>query len=494
MYDVQKKLDHIDEVIAQGPYSEDWDSLSQHQTPKWFRDAKFGIFIHWGLFTVPSFNNEWYPRNMYIQGTEEFEHHVKTYGPQSKFGYKDFIPMFKAEKFDADYWAELFKETGAKFAVPVAEHHDGFQMYRSEISPWNAYEMGPHRDIIGELTESFKRHGIINCASSHRMEHWFFLGHGRDFDSDVRREADDRNSMYWPSHNIEDDRIQYLDGTPQPDEEYLKDWLLRTVEIIDRYHPHELYFDWWIMNRNARPYTKKLAAYFYNQAAACGEDVLLISKNDSFPYGAAVPDMERGSFGSAMPFPWQTDTAIAKNSWCYTEQNVYKKPWSILCDFVDAISKNGTMLLNVGPKPDGTFSDEDLAIMKDIGSWMKKNAEAVYGSRPWRIQEEGSTHHEGGAFSDGEDSVYTSEDIRFVINHGRLYAFVMRWPENGDVLIKSLPKLPLVTQLDFNEVIDDVSVLGYDRKVSWKQNEKGLLLHADGIETDEPAAVRISLK
>ena len=161
---------------------------------------------------------------------------------------------------------------------------------------------------------------------------------------------------------------------------------------------------------------------------------------------------------------------------------------------MDAISKNGTMLLNVGPKPDGTFSDEDLAIMKDIGSWMKKNAEAVYGSRPWRIQEEGSTHHEGGAFSDGEDSVYTSEDIRFVINHGRLYAFVMRWPENGDVLIKSLPKLPLVTQLDFNEVIDDVSVLGYDRKVSWKQNEKGLLLHADGIETDEPAAVRISLK
>ena len=151
-YDQKAWLKQIDEVIARGPYEANWESLMKHETPKWFRDAKLGIFIHWGIYSVPAFGNEWYSRNMYMQGSPEFEHHIKTYGPQKEFGYKDFIPMFRAEKFDPAAWVDLFKRAGAKYVVPVAEHHDGFQMYKSELSHWNVAEMGPKRDTLGELT------------------------------------------------------------------------------------------------------------------------------------------------------------------------------------------------------------------------------------------------------------------------------------------------------------------------------------------------------
>ena len=173
MYSKKAYLQQIEDVIAKGPYRDNWDSLSQHRTPKWFRDAKFGIFIHWGVYSVPAFGNEWYSRNMYIQGSPEFRHHQQVYGSQKEFGYKDFIPLFKAEHFDAAAWTDLFRKAGARYVVPVAEHHDGFQMYRSEISHWNAWEHGPKRDTLGELCEEFAKRGIVNGASSHRAEHCF---------------------------------------------------------------------------------------------------------------------------------------------------------------------------------------------------------------------------------------------------------------------------------------------------------------------------------
>ena len=306
MYDTDKWLKHIAEGIAEGPYTEDWGSLSKHPTPKWFRDGKFGIFIHWGVYSVPAFGNEWYPRNMYIQGSKEYEHHIKTYGPHKKFGYKDFIPMFKGEKFDPAAWVELFKEAGAKYVVPVAEHHDGFQMYRSELSDWNAAEMGPHRDIVGELTEEMKKQGIINCASTHRIEHWFFFGYGRDFDSDVPANAQKKGDLYWPALHVNQEDLQNRRAEPYPTEEFLTDWMIRTIEIIDRFHPHQIYFDWMTQHETARPYLKKIAAYYYNQAAKWGEEVMIISKCDSYPYGVSTVDLERGAFATAQPFPWQT--------------------------------------------------------------------------------------------------------------------------------------------------------------------------------------------
>ena len=201
MYDQQMYLKAIDEVIARGPYQDTWESLSSYTVPEWYRDAKFGIFLHWGIYSVPAFANEWYSRNMYIQGTREFEHHVATYGPHAQFGYKDFIPMFRAENFDPNAWASLFQEAGAQYVLPVAEHHDGFQMYRSDLSHWNAYEMGPKRDILGELCQSFQKSGLIPGCSTHRIEHWFFMSHGREFESDIH-EPMQRGDFYWPSTAI----------------------------------------------------------------------------------------------------------------------------------------------------------------------------------------------------------------------------------------------------------------------------------------------------
>ena len=374
-YDAEKWKKRIEEVIAKGPYQDNWASLMRHETPKWFRDAKFGIFIHWGLFTVPEYDNEWYPRNMYIRGSRANLHQEETYGPLNRFGYKDFIPMFRAEKFDPKEWAELFRKAGAKYVVPVAEHHDGFQMYKSELSHWNAAEMGPCRDVTGELADAVRGEGMTVGVSSHRIEHWFFLSHGREFDTDVAREADDRNSMYWPAKPVADDRTGWDNqAEPAPSAEFLEDWMFRTVELIDRFRPQELYFDWWIMHEKARPYLKKIAAYYYNRAEEWGKEVLLINKMGAFMYGTAVRDTERGQFDLPQPDPWQTDTAIAKNSWCYTTDNVYKSSASILADLVDAVAKNGCMLLNVGPKADGSFSEEDRKVLEEIGEWKPSTA------------------------------------------------------------------------------------------------------------------------
>ena len=194
----QQLLETVDRIIAEGPYQPAWSSLMQTKTPDWFKQKRFGIFIHWGVYSVPANSNEWYPRNMYIEGMPAYEHHIKTYGSQKDFGYKDFIPMFHAEKFDPAEWVRLFKEAGAGYVFPVAEHHDGFQMYKSELSHWNSAEMGPKRDVLGELKAEIEKQGLTFCTSSHRAEHWFFLGHGKEFDSDIK-EPLQKGDLYWPS-------------------------------------------------------------------------------------------------------------------------------------------------------------------------------------------------------------------------------------------------------------------------------------------------------
>lgn len=485
-------LQEIDRVIQTGKYRDTWESLSQYRIPEWYKDTKLGIFIHWGVYSVPAFGNEWYPRNMYIQCSPEFEHHVKTYGPQKDFGYKDFIPMFKAEKFDAEAWADLFQQAGAKYVVPVAEHHDGFQMYKSELSHWNAAEMGPTRDILGELETAFEKRGIITGASSHRIEHWFFMGHGRDFDSDVK-EPMECGDFYWPATK-EPESHQDLYSTPTPSQEFLEDWLLRCCEIVDRYRPRIVYFDWWIQHSAVRPYLRRFAAYYYNRALEWGEEVAINYKHDAFDFGCAVVDIERGQFADIQPFFWQTDTAIAKNSWCYTENNDFKKAKDILCDLVDIVSKNGTLLLNVGPKADGSFSEEDRQVLTEIGQWMQINGEAIYGSRPWRVAAEGPTKIQGGQFTDAVDKVFTKEDIRYTMHNGYLYAAVLNYAEGGSVNLTSLAeqdasRLPL-----FHGIVKDVRVLGFDEIPQWKRDGNGLHIHTDTVRSDKPVVFKITLE
>ena len=485
-YNIVEELEKIEKVIKEGPFFDDWRSLSGYRIPKWYKKLRFGIFIHYGLFTVPAYDTEWYPRMMYIKDSKAYKHHIQTYGEHNKFGYKDFIPMFKAEKFDADRWAKIFKSSGAQYVIPVSEHHDGFQMYASELSSYNAVDMGPHRNIVGELKESVEKEGLIFGTSSHRIEHYFFLGEGRDFDSDIKGDFK-RGDFYWPSVKGPKD-FDACSGECPPSEEFMQDWLIRTCEIIDRYKPRIIYFDWWIQREELAPYLRKLMAYYYNRGTQWGEGVVINYKHDAVPFGLAVPDVERGQFAEAKPFRWQSDTAMCFNSWSYTLDNSYKKAKDILCDFTDIISKNGTMLLNIGPKEDGTFSDEETAILKEIGGWMDKNHEAVFEPKPYRIYGEGPTEVAEGGFNDGVVKKFTSEDFRFLSGNGCVYIFLLGKSEKDEYTVKSFAK----KQGCFNTGISGITVLATGEAVKYRHDPDGLLISFK--KSDEmPAVLKLDI-
>ena len=485
MYDMKPYLKRIDEVIKKGPYKDTWESLSQYQAPDWYQKKKFGIFIHWGVYSVPAFGSEWYSRNMYIQGSPEYEHHIKTYGKHSEFGYKDFIPMFKAEKFDPDAWASLFEEAGAQYVVPVAEHHDGFQMYKSEISHWNAYEMGPKRDVLGELGRSCNQKGMRMGASTHRIEHWFFMSHGKEFESDIK-EPMERGDFYWPAMPEPDNQDLF---SPAPPKEFLEDWLARNCELVEKYKPSMVYFDWWIQHDSVKEYLKKFAAYYYNRANEWGMKVGISYKHDAMMLGTGILDMERGHFSEAKPFYWQADTSMAFNSWCYTEQNRFKKSSDILQDLVDIVSKNGCLLLNVGPKADGTICDEEINIMEEIGEWMDVNGEAIYGTHPWRVQEEGSTEVVEGMFSEEGRKDFTSEDIRFTCKADCIYIIPMK--QNGeDIIVKSMGE----NSKDFHGIIEEFKALGYDEQPEFIREDDRMIIKAPFVKSDKPVVYRMRLK
>ena len=480
-------LELIDCVNENGSYTADWKSLSAHKTPGWYHRAKFGIFIHWGVYSVPAFGNEWYPRNMYLKGSREYEHHLKTYGSHKDFGYKDFIPMFKAENFDADEWVSLFREAGARFVMPVCEHHDGFAMYDTRFNRWNAKEMGPRRDVAGEIKTACKKQGLVFCASTHRAEHYFFMNMGRTFESDVDPEKE-WFDFYAPAY-YEDKLGQTMTETCDivdevgASEEFLEDWLVRTCELIDKYRPRLLYFDWWIQNRSFKPYLKKLAAYYYNRAEEWGREVTIDYKHNAFPLGTAVLDIERGALGDVFPYPWQTDTAIGIESWGYRKDNKYKSTRDVVSTLIDVVSKNGMLLLNVGPKPDGTLTEEETKLLKEIGSWIKTNGEGIYDTVPYKFYKEGDNHAASGNFSEGSVD-YTENDFRFTCKEGALYAFQMK--PSKKIVIRSL-------HTDRCGVcVGNVTVLGENEVKSFKCDKDGLTVELENEpEGDLPQCLKI---
>ena len=485
-------LAKIEEVIAAGPYSADWRSLSSHPAPQWYHRAKLGIFVHWGIYSVPAFGNEWYSRNMYNPLAREFAHHVATYGPQNKFGYKDFIPMFRGERFDAAQWVRLFKQAGARYIMPVAEHHDGFAMYDTAFNRWNATQMGPCVDVMGEIKRACDKQGLQFCASTHRAEHYFFMNLGRTFDSDVNDEAYADfygPAVYRPDLGAKDlDQATEAPASEGPTEEWLTDWMVRTCEFIDNYRPKLLYFDWWIQNYAFKPYLKKIAAYYYNRAHQWGQEVSMNYKREAFPPGVATFDVERGALTGISPVPWQTCTAIGKHSWGYTTNNEFKNSRQIICDLIDIVSKNGMLLLNVGPKPDGTMTDEETQVLLELGRWLQVNGEGIYDTVPWKWFGEGSVNAQDGFFMDGEEKPFTAQDFRFTYSGGCLYAFQLR-PDGKTVHISTLASKKLH---DFG--IEQVSLLGREEPLTATRDAQGLhICLPEDISLDYPLCFKIQL-
>ena len=487
----QEILQKVDQIIAKGPYKPTWDSLMEAPVPQWFKQRRLGIFIHWGLYSVPAYSNEWYSRNMYIPGEDAYEYHLKTYGPHKDFGYKDFIPMFRAEKFDAGTWMDLFKRAGAGYVMPVAEHHDGFQMYDSDLSQWNSVQMGPCRDLVGEWKSAAQEQDLQLCVSTHRAEHWFFMSHGKKFDSDVKDPLV-KGDFYWPAMPERDHFDKF--SQPAPDEEYLNDWLARTAELVLRYQPKLLSFDWWIQHSAFKPYLQRLAAFYYNCGKQWGEDVMICYKHDAMMFGSGIMEVERGSLADAKPYPWQTDTAVARNSWCNTQNLVYKSGNEIIINLIDIVSKGGNLLLNVGPKADGSIPDGDRKILEELAAWMDVNGEAIHGAKCWRRFAEGPVHAAEGQFQDGKEVAYTSKDYRFTVNHGAIYAMCLKCPEDGEFMVESLRGAVNHNLPVFQGIIRDVKILGYDGEMTWHQDAEGLHVSAPGLSSQYPVTIRAELE
>lgn len=476
---VEAQLAKVEKGVASGPFRPEWDSLQAFRVPEWFRDAKFGIFIHWGPYSVPAFANEWYSRNMYVPGNKAYEHHIKTYGPQSKFGYKDFIPMFKAERFDPAAWIELFQQAGARYVVPVAEHCDGFAMYASDFTKWDASEMGPRRDVVGELAKAARAKGMHFGLSSHRAEHWWWYHAGRSYDSDVN---DPRYAgLYGPAAPTglpADDPDKWPDsGQLQnwmpPNQQFLNDWMARTSELIDKYRPELIYFDWWTSSPLFEPLMRDTAAYYYNRSAGWGAPGIIAYKGSQFAEGSAMFDMERGKSDALKLTPWQSDTSVSIKSWGYAKNDEYRTAKSLTADLIDIVSKNGNLLLNVGPKADGTIPEEIATVLRGMGAWLKVNGEAIYGTRPFKYYGEGPTEsgrvRVGGQFAEAKLAGFTPEDIRFTTKGDTLYVLGLERPKDGAVLVKTLyAGTPYL-----EHPIERIELLGAGA-VQWKQTPQGL--------------------
>jgi len=459
-----------------GPYRADWATLMKYETPQWYKDAKFGIFIHWGVYSVPAAENEWYPRNMYRPGEgayKNFQDHFASKEPAEKDtkGYKDLIPLFRAEHFNATEWAKVFKDSGAQYVVPVAEHHDGFSMYDSGLSDWTVVKMGPKRDTLGELSKAIRAEGLHFGLSSHRVEHNFFYDGGRAIRSDVNDPK--YASLYGPAHQWFEaggDAHGLENDWTYVSEAWARDWLARDTELVEKYKPEIVYFDWWIGEPNMRSSVAEFAAFYYNYAVAHGYVGVINFKDFAINHKSAVMDFERGQQDHIVADHWQTDTSISNASWGYIDHDTFKTPAFIVDQLVDIVSKNGNLLLNFGPRSDGTIPDEVKTTLLDVGAWLKVNGEAIYATTPWTTFGEGPTKVAAGAFHDTDTKPYTTEDFRFTAKGTTVYAIGMACPTDGKAVIHSLGW----SHEGASMPIGNVELLGSSGKATWTQGAQEL--------------------
>ncbi len=481
------------EEVSEPEWKLDWSEFSQYESePEWFRDAKLGIYFHWGVYSVPAFGNEWYPRWMHFEGRDIFNHHVETYGHPSEFGYHDFVPLFKAEHFDPAEWAELFKKAGAQFAGPVAEHHDGFSMWASEKTPWNVGDKGPKRDITGELAEAIRERDMKFIATFHHARHL----QRPDHPGSHEHPYPDWNH-FWQSHyppvegmppGMDDPKLNYLYGR-LPEDLWLEEvWWGKLKEVIDKYSPDIIWFDSWL-DQIPEAYRKEFLSYYYAEGKKKGQEVVTTFKQKDFPDGVAVFNIEKGGMIEISENVWQSDDTISLGSWCYTDTLEIKPTSMVVHSLIDITSKNGVLLLNISPKADGTIPEDQRSVLLEMGAWLDLNGEAVYATRPWLTYGEGPTGFEEGQFGGMKTTnVYTPEDKRYTRSKDghTIYAFILGQPEPGDQIV--------LTAFANGEPghrveIDSISLIGDNVRVDWGRNRNGIFFPASETFSSDIALV-----
>ncbi len=445
---------HAAEPSSTGPFKPEWESLKTHTNPEWFRDAKLGIYTHWGPVTVGCEDapkgGEWYGMQMYQRKNPIFEWHKEKFGDQKEFGYKKVIPLFTAPKFNPDEWADLFVKAGAKFAGPVAVHHDNFALWDSAVTPWNSVKMGPKRDITGELARDYKARGLKFVPTFHHGFAWRYFEPAFEFDA-----ADGKDFLlYTEPHGPKD----------PPSVRFQEQWLAMVMEVVTKYEPDMIWFDF-ELNKVIQPeFQRRMFADYYNWAAAKGKESAVAHKFREIHKYTGILDFERGREDKLVPYPWLTDTSLGP--WYNRNLDRYRTTDNLVHIFADIVSKNGCMLLNVGPNADGSIPDRAKKMLLEFGGWIQVNGEAIYSTRPWTIFGEGPTRSAGGGFSENKDPVFTAADIRFTTKGDNLYAIALGWPENGRVVVKSLA-IPAGK-------VSAVSLLGSDAVLKWTQTDAAL--------------------
>jgi alpha-L-fucosidase len=461
------------------------ESIRQYKYPEWFRDAKFGIWAHWGPQAVPR-QGDWYARKLYESDirdrktnqttgkqSREYLYHVEHYGHPSKFGYKDIIPLWKAERWDPEKLMALYKKVGAKYFVSMATHHDNFFLWNSKIHRWNAVNMGPKKDMVGLWQKAALKEGLRFGVSEHlgASYTWFQTSRGSDKTGPMAGVPYDGNNpefedLYHPKTAPDDNG--WLTTNP----ENQKNWLSCITELIDLYHPDLLYSD------SELPFGevgRTMLAHFYNQDMAKNGGKLEAVYNCKLrpSEGRWVQDLERGAMDSISPYPWQTDTSIG--DWYYRTGQKYMTGIQVIQMLIDIVSKNGNLLLNVVQTPEGDLEPDVMAILDEIARWTPANGEAIYGTRPWKIYGEGPStvkQQEKGHFGGVKDvRPYEAADIRFTTKGETLYAFCMGIPTT-DIKINALGKSSKLT----DKAVESVKLLGSSKKLNWKQQGDALVI------------------
>ncbi|WBL24921.1 alpha-L-fucosidase [Zunongwangia sp. HGR-M22] len=469
------------DTVTSKEYAADWDSLAKYnEAADWFKKAKFGIYAHWGVLSVPAYANDWYPRNMHIKGSDEYKHHVATYGEPSEFGYHDFVPMFKAENFNAEDWAKLFKKAGARFAGIVAEHHDGWSNWDSETNPWNAADMGPHRDLVGELEKAIHGNGMKFITSFHKARTLQL------FQQDSTKWEDD--TSYFP-YDLEmptsskDSLLSIMYGNI-PKEQFYKNWLAELHEVIHQYGPDLIYFDS-KLDKIPDSIKVKFVADYFNYAEKNNKEVVITHKEGELPKSVSLEDLEKGRMNQKTEEYWLTDETVSVGSWSYTNDLGLKTSDEIIDLLADIVSKNGALMLNVSPMANGVIPENQQQILLEIGEWLDVNGEAIYGTDTWNVYGEGPTKQDqSGMFVD--KLTYTAKDVRYTRKGDTIYAIFLGWPgSNKDMLLESFAELTSNNKIS----IANANFLGSEEKVQFQLQADGLKLSTPSKKLNESAWV-----